>query len=82
MTPNWLMTTGLLPLARSSSASTEPIGKSPIQLSKVVDHITVKAAYMGRLGTGHSCLLYQLSLISVVQLTGLGRPRDRNMRAN
>ena len=42
---------------------------------------TVEAAYMGRLGTGY-CLLYPLSLIPVVQLTGPGRPEDRNMRAN
>ena len=40
---------------------------------------TVRAAYMGRLGTGYSCLLYPLSLISVKSLTG---PGDGNMRAN
>ena len=41
---------------------------------------TVEAAYMGRPGgTGYSCLLYPLSLLSVVQLTG---PGDRNMSAN
>ena len=43
---------------------------------------TVEAAYMGRLGTGYCCLLYPLSLISVVQLTGPGRPGDRNMCVN
>ena len=43
---------------------------------------TVEAAYMGRLGTVYSCLLYPLSLISVVQLTGPGIPGDGNMRAN
>ena len=44
---------------------------------------TVEAGgYMGGLGTGHSCLLHPLSLISVrvVQLTG--PCRHRNMRAN
>ena len=43
---------------------------------------TVEAAYMGRLGTGYSCLLYPLSLLSVVQLIGPGRTEDRIMRAN
>ena len=43
---------------------------------------TVEAAYMGRLGTGYSCLIYPLSLISVVQLTTSGRPGDRNMPVN
>ena len=47
-------------------------------LSKLI----VEAAYMARLGTGYSCLLYPLSLISVVQLTGPARPGDRTMRAN
>ena len=44
--------------------------------------ITVEAVYMGLLGTWYSCLLYQLSFISVVYLTGPGRPEDRNMRPN
>ena len=36
---------------------------------------TVQAAYMGRLGTGYACLLYPLSLISLVHLTGPGGVR-------
>ena len=44
---------------------------------------TVEAVYMmRRLGIEYSCLLYPLSLISVVQLTGPGRSGDRNMRVN
>ena len=43
---------------------------------------TVEAAYMGRIWTGYSCLLYPLSLILVVQLAGPGMPGDRNIRAN
>ena len=64
-------------------------GHTIIEMSnhRVVDkqtlkRATVEAAYMGRLGTGYSCLLYPVCLISVVQLTGPGRPGDRNMRAN
>ena len=40
---------------------------------------TVEAAYMGRLGTRYSCLLYPMSFKSIVQLSG---PGDRNMHAN
>ena len=43
---------------------------------------TMETAYKGGLGTGYSCLLYPLSLLLVVQLTGPDRPGERNMRAN